>query len=51
MSLISEDFKIDKPWDVLKVYPETAWQVIKTLHDENISLKEEKAKTDKIIHN
>ena len=27
-------FKLEKPWDVVKEYPEMAWKLIKQLHDE-----------------
>lgn len=32
-------FKLEKPWDVIKEYPEIAWKVIKKLHEENEQLK------------
>ena len=34
-------FRIDKPWDIIANYPESAWTVLKTLHDENLALKAE----------
>lgn len=44
-------FKLDKPWDIIKEYPEMAWKLIKELHDENEALKADKAKCMRIIDN
>lgn len=51
------DFQVDKPWHVIKTYPEVAWKALKTLHDENLVLKAENerlrsaAKMSEVLNN
>ena len=41
--LLKPAFHADKPWEVIRAFPEAAWKALKIIHDENILLKEELA--------